>query len=155
MKTFNFFLIMLWILLTGCLGMTRTKTESAAVGRTLTSGPVPSVTISNATGTIAVNAPAATETFSEAVASLDQKKMSPGMQLILFSIGVLLLILALLIVRRSSASADAAWTAADTLGAKGIRKIQSLIASTPDPAMQASLHEVVAGMEAERGKLRA
>lgn len=78
-----------------------------------------------------------------------------GVKLILIAIGASMLLAVIWYVRRSSAAANAAFSAADSALARQIDKLTSSATLETDPSKIAHLSNLRADLEKERGKLNA
>jgi len=85
-------------------------------------------------------------------ASLSQR-LPMAVAILIASIGFLLILAGIWIIRRSSVSANAAYNAADKSLAGVIDKITSHAVSTTDPAQASAYNSLLASLEKERGKL--
>lgn len=148
-------------LLLGCAGLSERTTKSSALGnveftRTLTTGPLPSVIVSN--NVVRVAAPVESEKIVSTAAqnySADVKKSLPlGTKLILLGVGILILLLVGWVVLRSSAAARAIASTLDSGVAEAIRRLRSKSSLSTDPARTAELNIEIAELEGLRGRLR-
>lgn len=127
----------------------------------------PSVTVSNiGKGSVSVAMPAHKEVNatvsskgqagSQDFLSWDSIVSIPlGVKLILLAMGIYGVVMVLKYVRKSSASVNAAWQAADQSLARQITKLRNRATTTSNPMEMAQLNADISDAEAERGKMAA
>lgn len=90
---------------------------------------------------------------NEAATGLSETKIPLGVGLILTAIGILALLFAWSMVRRSSAAVSAASDTADEFMAAAIRRFRERAQHTIEPHELAKLNTDIASLEADRGRL--